>query len=81
MSVDSFVNGWCLAMNIVHERTRRAAAELGGAVVFQEVVTSDRNAFMEWASPVDSTSTKKQVRTGSLPSYETIRNLIVMCLK
>jgi GNAT superfamily N-acetyltransferase len=76
VTVVSFVNGWCMAMNLVHERARRAAAELGERVVFQEVDTFDRDAFMEWGIADGLFIDGKQVRTGPPPSYEKIRKLI-----
>ena len=76
VTVVSLNNGWCTAMNIVHERASRAAAELGDRVVFQEVDTSDRDTFMEWGIADGLYIDGKQVRTGPPPSYERIRKLI-----
>jgi len=41
VTVTAFVNGWCPAQNLVCERARRAAAELGDKVEFQEIDTSE----------------------------------------
>ena len=37
--VTGLLNGWCPAMSMVHERARRAAAELGPRVEFREIRT------------------------------------------
>ena len=76
VTVVSLINGWCVAMNLVHERARRAAAELGDRVVFQEIDTSDMDAFKEWGIADGLYIDGKQVRTGPPPSYEKIRKLI-----
>jgi GNAT superfamily N-acetyltransferase len=76
VTVVSLLNGWCVAMNLVHERARRAAAEFGERVVFQEIDTSDREAFSEWGIADGLYIDGKQVRTGPPPSYEKIRKLI-----
>ena len=42
VTVTSFINGWCPAQNIVHERAKRASQEFGELVAFQEIQTFDR---------------------------------------
>jgi len=76
VAVASFANGWCPAMNLVNERARRAAAELGDGVAFQEVDTSDRAALLEWGISDALFVDGKPVRTGPPPAYEKLRQLL-----
>lgn len=48
VTVTAFRNGWCPAQNITFERAKRAAAEFGDRVVFQEIDTSEAETFAEW---------------------------------
>jgi hypothetical protein len=48
VNVTALSSGWYLAQNLVYERARRAAAELGEAVEFREIDTSSRSAVAEW---------------------------------
>jgi GNAT superfamily N-acetyltransferase len=79
--VTGLLNGWCPAMSMVHERARRAAAELGPRVEFREIRTADRDVFLEWGMSdalfVDGT----EVRNGPPPKYEKIRKKIARRLK
>jgi len=74
--VTSFVNGWCQAQNIVYERAKRAAAEFGDKVVFQEIDTFERPTLLEWGIADALFIDNKEVRTGPPPSYKKIRKLI-----
>ena len=76
VTVTSFVNGWCPAQNIVFERAKRASAEFGDKVEFQEINTFDRDTFLEWGISDALFVNGKQVRTGPPPSYEKIKKLI-----
>ena len=75
-TVTAFRNGWCPACNITFERAKRAAAELDGRVVFQEIDTSDRDAFLEWGISDALFIDGRSVRTGPPPSYDKIEKLI-----
>jgi GNAT superfamily N-acetyltransferase len=81
VTVTAFKNGWCPAQNMVFERAKRAAAELGKDVVFREIDTFDRNVFLEWGIADALFIDEKQVRTGPPPSYEKIRRKIARRLK
>ena len=81
VSVTAFVNGWCMAQNLVYERAKRAAGEFGDRVVFQEYDTSDTQVFSEWGMTDALFIDGKQVRTGPPPSYEKIKKLIVKRVK
>ncbi len=74
--VTSFINGWCPAQNLVYERAKRAAAEFGEKVEFQEIPTSDRETFLAWGISDALFIDGKRVRTGPPPSYEKIRKKI-----
>lgn len=81
VTVTAFKNGWCSVQNMVFERAKRAAAELGEKVVFQAIDTSDRNVFLEWGIADALFIDEKQVRTGPPPSYEKIRRKMAKRLK
>jgi GNAT superfamily N-acetyltransferase len=81
VTVTAFINGWCPAQNLVAERARRAAEELGDRVVFQQIDTFDRGNFLEWGISDGLFIDNKQVRTGPPPSCEKIRNAISKKLK
>jgi GNAT superfamily N-acetyltransferase len=76
VTVSAFVNGWCPAQNIVFERARRAAAELGEKVLFQAYHTQDPAVFAEWGIADGLFIDGRSVRTGPPPSFQTIRRLI-----
>lgn len=76
VTVTAFLNGWCPAQNMVFERAKRAASELGDKVVFREIDTFDRAVFLEWGIADALFIDDKQVRTGPPPSYEKIKKLI-----
>jgi len=74
-------NGWCPAQNMVFERAKRAAAELGDKVIVREHDTSERKVFLEWGIPDALFVEKKTIRTGPPPSYRKIRKSIAKKLK
>ena len=81
VSVEAFVNGWCPAMNMVFERAKRAAAELGAGdpasrLRFREHHTADPAVFAEWGLRDGLFVDGRPVRTGPPPSYEKIRALL-----
>ena len=76
VTVTGFINGWCPAQSMVFERAKRAAAEFGEKVMFQEVDTFDRGTFLEWGIADGLFIDGKEVRTGPPPSYEKIRKAI-----
>lgn len=76
VSVTCLVNGWCPAQNMVCERAKRAAAELGDGVEITEIDTSEQEALAEWGMADALLIDGKPVRTGPPPSYATIRALM-----
>jgi GNAT superfamily N-acetyltransferase len=79
--VTSFLNGWCPSQNMVHERARRAAAELGEQVIFQSVDTFDRDAFKEWGVSDSVFIDDKALSFGPPLSYEKIKTRIAKKVK
>ncbi len=76
VTVTSFVNGWCMAQNIAHERAKRAAAEFGDLVEHQVFDTFGEEVFEEWGIVDALYIDGKRVNTGPPPSYEKIRKKI-----
>ncbi len=76
VTVTSFINGWCPAQNIVHERAKRASLHLGASVEFQEIQTANRATFEEWGICDALFIDGKQVRSGPPPSYTSIKRKI-----
>ncbi len=81
VSVTSFMTGWCPAQNLVCERARRAAEELGDTVVFACHNTSDQEVYREWGIGDALYVDGRLVRTGPPPSYEKIRKIIAKKVK
>jgi GNAT superfamily N-acetyltransferase len=81
VTVHSYMSGWCPAQNLTYERAKRAAAELGGRVVFKEYHTAEPVVFDEWGILDALYIDGKQVRTGPPPSYEKIIKAIRMAVK
>jgi GNAT superfamily N-acetyltransferase len=76
VAVDAFVHGWCPAQNMTFERAKRAARELGEAVVFRPVETLDRGVYLSRGISDGVFINGKAVRTGPPPSYDKIRKKI-----
>ena len=79
--VTGLLSGWCPAMAMVHERARRAAAELGDKVEFREIRTDDRAVFQEWGMTDALFVDGREVRNGPPPKYEKIRKKIARRIK
>jgi len=79
--ITSFLNGWCPAMNIVHERAKRASAEFGEQVVFQSIDTCDSQVFKEWGVSDGLFIDDKAVSFGPPLSYEKIKARITKKVK
>jgi len=72
VTVTSFVNGWCMAQNLTHERAKRAVAEFGELVEHQVFDTRSEPVFNEWGIVDALYIDGKRVNTGPPPSYEKI---------
>lgn len=76
VNVTAFSSGWCLAQNLVYERARRAAGELGDKVAFREIDTSLRSSAAEWGASDQVFVDGKSLQQGPPPSYEKVRKVI-----
>lgn len=74
--VTSLLSRQCIAGNIVHERARRAAAELGDRVEFRTIRIDGRDAVRQYGAWGALYVDGKKVRTGPPPSYEKIHRVI-----
>jgi GNAT superfamily N-acetyltransferase len=81
VNVTAFSSGWCLAQNLVYERARRAAAELGDGVAFREIDTSERSAVAQWGLSDAVLVDGKTLQKGPPPSYQQIHKAIAKRLR
>ena len=72
VAVTAFVNGWCPANNIVYERAKRAAEELGDDVVFESIDTSEQSTMINCGQSDCVFLDGKTLQKGPPPSYERI---------
>ncbi len=72
--VVAFHNGWCPAANLVYERARRAADELG--VPFETIDTTDRLTRLRFGRTDDVLVGGHRVQHGAPPSFRAIRRII-----
>ena len=79
--VTAFLNGWCPAMNITYERSKKAAAEFGEKVVFEGINTFDQEVFKEWGISDAVFIDGKNLASGPPPSYEKIKKRIAKKVK
>ncbi len=76
VTVTCYRNGWCPAMNMVHERARKASAEFGDKVDFKEVNTFDKETMVKLGTMDDIYINKRKIRMGPPPSYKKVRRMI-----
>lgn len=76
VTITSFINGWCTAQNMVHERAKRASLDFGDKVEFREISTSGKETINEWGISDALFVDGKQIRTGPPPSYQKIKKII-----
>jgi len=81
VNVTAFSSGWCLAQNLVYERAKRAAAELGEKVGFREIDTSERSAVAEWGRSDAVLVDGRNLQKGPPPSYDAIRKAMAKRLR
>jgi len=74
--VTGLVNGWCPSMNINFERARRAVTEFDDKVVFREIDTLERTAFLEWGLMDGVFIDGELISTGPPLSYDKIKRKI-----
>ena len=76
VTVTSFLNGWCPAMNLAHERAKRAAAEFPDKVIFNTVNTFEKKTIEEYGLMDGLFIDNKSINLGPPPSYKKIRKSI-----
>jgi GNAT superfamily N-acetyltransferase len=76
VNVTALSSGWCLAQNLVYERAKRAAGEIGDEVVFREIDTSERSSVAEWGVSDAVFVDGKNLQKGPPPSYQKIYKAI-----
>jgi len=81
VAVTSFINGWCPAQNLIHERAKRAAQQFDNRVIFQEINTFDKDKLLEWGITDGLFIDGKKIRTGPPPTYEFLRRTIERKIK
>lgn len=72
--VVAFHNGWCPAANLVFERARRAADELG--VEFEVIDTTDRETMLRYGRTDEVLVGGRPLQRAGPPSYRTVRRRI-----
>jgi len=76
VTVTSFLNGQCPAGNMVHERAKRAASEIGDKAVLRTINTNDKEIMRQYGEKQALYIDNKNVRIGPPPSYKKIKKLI-----
>jgi GNAT superfamily N-acetyltransferase len=76
VKITSFINGWCPAQNLVHERAKRVAEESPDCVEFERIDTGTKEKMQEYGLTDALYIDGRQVRTGPPPSYEKIKKLV-----
>lgn len=76
VNVTCFRNGWCPAQNLACERVKRAAAEYGDRVDYQEIDTDTRENLEAWGISDALFIDDRLINTGPPPSYEKLRKLL-----
>ena len=81
ITVTAFSNGWCQAGNIVFERAKRAAEELGDKVLFNVIDTFERETFLEWGISDGLFIEDRLLSSGPPLSYDNIVKAIQKAAK
>ena len=81
VAVTAFINGWCPANNIVYERAKRVAEELGTDVVFESVHTTEQSAMITCGYSDCVFVDGKTVQKGPPPSYDRIYKIMAKRVK
>lgn len=81
VEVTAFKSGWCPATNLVYERARRAADELGPDVHFTTIDTSDRDTMIRCGRADQVVVNGRQLQRGAPPSYAAVRRKIARQLR
>jgi GNAT superfamily N-acetyltransferase len=81
VEVVGFNSGWCPAANLVYERARRAAEELGSDVHFATIDTSDRETMIRCGRSDEVLVNGRPLQRGAPPSYKAVRRRIARQLR
>ncbi len=73
VTMTAFMSGWCPAMNLVYERAKRVAEELGPPVAFVSIDTSDPAVMRRHGHADDVFLDGKRLQRGAPPSYAKIK--------
>lgn len=73
VTMTAYLSGWCPAMNLTYERSRRVAEDLGEPVVFVPIDTSDPAAMRRHGQNDAVFLDGKKLQRGAPPSYDKIR--------
>ncbi len=73
VTMTAFCSGWCPAMNLVYERAKRVADELGPPVSFVAVDTSEPSTMRRHGHSDVVFLDGKPLQRGAPPSYDTIK--------
>lgn len=76
VTVTSFINGWCPAMNLAHERAKRAVAEFPEKVVFNTINTFEKKTIEKWGLMDGLFIDNKSINMGPPPSYKKIKKIV-----
>ncbi|MCX6272747.1 MAG: GNAT family N-acetyltransferase [Bacteroidetes bacterium] len=76
VAVTLFINGWCPAMNIAFERTKRAVEEFKDHIQLTEYGTLDKDMQREWGLTDAVIIDGRKIRMGPPLSYEKIRRKV-----
>ncbi len=76
VNVTCFVNGWCTAGNLTAARARRVAEELGDAVVYREIDTSEHATVAEWGLADALFVDGKRLMTGPPVTADRLRRIL-----
>ncbi|MFC2121510.1 GNAT family N-acetyltransferase [Bacteroidota bacterium] len=81
INLTALKNGWCPGQNIVYERAKRIAEELGDKVVFEEIDTFGKDKIREWGLYDALFLQKKRIGSGPPLSYKKIKRKVEKKLK
>jgi GNAT superfamily N-acetyltransferase len=73
VTMTAFSSGWCPAMNLVYERARRVAEELGPPVDFVPIDTSEPAAMRRHGHTDEVFLDGKRLQRGAPPPYDRIK--------
>lgn len=76
VNISLFLNGWCPAMNMVYERTRKAMTGYEEYIELKEFRTDNREVMKEWGISDAFFVDNKEIRSGPPAPYIKIRKMI-----